>query len=560
MLVYIQHTAILGLAWALFAVSLLAAYIWGNDRRLVTIPESVQALGLEAVTPEDVKAEVLKVQGEASNGKRDEEKGESYERELEEQLPPRTGRRYIVVGGGGFLGGWIVLHLLKRGEDPMSIRIVDLAPTPVNPLVREQVGEGRGVEYVRADVTDERAIEEAFSAPWSDEEARNSVQSGAHEGEKPTRPGLTIFHAAASVRFFERHPAFLPRSTSVNVDGTLNVLRAATSSRVNADVLVYTSSAAVGCRSHRALGWPWEGPPERLYQVINEGDGGWEDDKNVEEQKKREDYCSTYHQSKAIAETLVRSWDGRTVNLPDGRTMILRTGCIRPGNAIYGPYGACWMDDCLERGSTPAWQAHVVSSFVYVENASLAHLLYEQRLLDAATVNRKGEWREEKEGLGCPVGRALPDIGGQTFCVTDPGPPVSFRDIHTIMGIFTNGTVRFTHISITFMVLLSHLFEAYSLLQHYVGRVFPLLGKHLPMLSGHLQFIQPAMFNGNTCHFVVDDRKARRSPGEGGLGYKGVWTTKGGVVKTLVEYYSGVSTGLERDGQSTISRSRVLRL
>ena len=54
------------------------------------------------------------------------------------QIPPKTGRRYIVVGGvsvlpfvplfrpylqtrnrkAGFLGGWIVLHLIQRGEDP----------------------------------------------------------------------------------------------------------------------------------------------------------------------------------------------------------------------------------------------------------------------------------------------------------------------------------------------------------------------------------------------------------------------------------------------------------
>lgn len=55
---------------------------------------------------------------------------------VSEHLPPKTGRRYIIVGGvscfsifithehgeheckAGFLGGWIVIHLLQRGEDP----------------------------------------------------------------------------------------------------------------------------------------------------------------------------------------------------------------------------------------------------------------------------------------------------------------------------------------------------------------------------------------------------------------------------------------------------------
>ncbi|KAL6833540.1 hypothetical protein J3E69DRAFT_143986 [Trichoderma sp. SZMC 28015] len=45
----------------------------------------------------------------------------------EDRLPPRKDRRYIVVGGSGFLGGQIILHLLVMGTPPEAIRIFGCA-------------------------------------------------------------------------------------------------------------------------------------------------------------------------------------------------------------------------------------------------------------------------------------------------------------------------------------------------------------------------------------------------------------------------------------------------
>ena len=94
-------------------------------------------------------------------------------------LPPKTGRRYIVVGGGGFLpgrvdrvarqslmaglAGWIVVHLLARGEDPKRIRIIDIrAPT------RKDLTTGPAAEvaFHQADVSNAESVLAAFTAQW----------------------------------------------------------------------------------------------------------------------------------------------------------------------------------------------------------------------------------------------------------------------------------------------------------------------------------------------------------------------------------------------------------
>src|SRR5262245_22666342 len=56
----------------------------------------------------------------------------------------KTGKRYLVVGGHGFLGSHIVEALLARGED--RIRVLDIAPSP---LFAGEI-EARRVEFVRA--------------------------------------------------------------------------------------------------------------------------------------------------------------------------------------------------------------------------------------------------------------------------------------------------------------------------------------------------------------------------------------------------------------------------
>lgn len=91
-------------------------------------------------------------------------------------------------------------------------------------------------------------------------------------------------------------------------------------------MLVYTSSGSVTTRRTRFWVWPWQRHPKDFVQILD-------DDTPVP--LKHNGYFSNYGASKAHAESLVRQAD-RTP-LPHGG--ILRTGCIRPGNGIFGPGG-----------------------------------------------------------------------------------------------------------------------------------------------------------------------------------------------------------------------------
>ncbi|EGN96418.1 hypothetical protein SERLA73DRAFT_141836, partial [Serpula lacrymans var. lacrymans S7.3] len=75
----------------------------------------------------------------------------------------------------------------------------------------------------------------------------------------------------------------------------------------------------------------------------------------------------------------------------------------------------------------PSWAAPMIQSFTYVENASYAHLLYEQRLL---------------ENQSSP-GPSHPDVGGKAFAITDRGNPISYGDLYLALSTLTGGKVQF---------------------------------------------------------------------------------------------------------------------
>ncbi|EAU82815.1 hypothetical protein CC1G_11332 [Coprinopsis cinerea okayama7 len=470
---------------SLATLGLLSSYTWLNDRKIVPRPPPINQLGLQPITKEGVEDALRRM--------------DEREEEMRRQMPPKTGRRYIVVGGGGSLGGWIVVHLLQRGEDPKSIRVIDLAPTPMNDTISEAI-KNDGLDYISTSITDPEATREAFCAPWKD-------------GKPGGATGITVFHTAAAIRFFEQHPVFLRRSSIVNVDGTRNVLEA--SKIAGVDVLVYTSSAGVSYKNFSSLRWPWEGPPRELYQHINEDTVG---------PRNPAEHTSNYSITKTAAERMVRGWDRTPVTDGSSGTKLLRTGCIRAGNAVFGPRGGTFVEGYLDRESTPTWTSNVVSSFLYVENGALAHLLYERRLLDL------------KEPTPAGRARTLPDIGGKSFCITDPGPPACYSDLYITFNTLTKGRVKFGHTSPTLMLLLAHLIRFYVLFQYFVTAFIPFLKGVLRPLQGDIAFLQPSAFTASLGHIIIDDSRARKSPEEGGLGYEGVWTTWQGFVKTWKDH------------------------
>ncbi|KAI0073644.1 NAD-P-binding protein [Panus rudis PR-1116 ss-1] len=509
----------------LFLVTLLfTLYVFVNDAKLKRPPPDLVNVRWSKQevreTYERVKKQSLADEGEAVS---------SSGSMLQGKLPPKTGRRYIVIGGAGFLGGWIVLHLIQRGEDPKRIRVLDIRPPERKDLKEAALGK---VDFIQVDMTDRDAVIAAFQKPWP----TSSIDT--------ILPELTVFHTAATIRFFERHPALQYLSDRINYEGTKNIVLAA--QQAGASALVFTSSGSIVVRRNRFWLWPWEREPQFFTQVITDDD--------AQLPKRHEHFFSNYAVSKCKAERFVR--DADRSSSAGGRT-VLRTGCIRPGNGIYGPGGDILVDRLLREKVNPTWVSTFVQSFVYVENCSLAHLCYEQRLIEIE--------RQQRDASG----EKNPDIGGQAFCVTDSGPTPTYGDVYGAVGTLSNGQVICIHLSLTFMLFIAHLVEWYYLLRHFLlhpssttsssdtpssapsrrpSRLRTWLVMHLlPALSGNIVFLQPSMFALTCIHLIFDDSRARLPPAKGGLGYAEARTTLEGVCNTVYQWQkNGDGDGVDR--------------
>ncbi|KAK0232310.1 NAD-P-binding protein [Armillaria nabsnona] len=444
----------------------ILAYIHDNDRKLKAIPVRAAQFSPNRWSPKDVERMASECELAAPS--------------IDDQLPPKTGRRYIVVGGAGFLGGWIVLQLLRRGEDPKRIRILDIRPPKRLDLLE---GKAEDVKFIQVDISDKMAVDAAFSEPWPDND------------ESP----ISVFNTAANIRFYERHASLIPLSAKVNIQGAENIINACR--KVGASVLVHTSSGSVSVHSSCFLLWPWQEEPKHFVQVIND------DDELIP--KTHKNFFSNYGYTKRQAEVLVCG-----ANDADG----LRTGCLRPGNGIFGAGGDMLCGAYLVRKSNPTWIQNIVSSFTYVENGALAHLLYEERLIESSK------------------------LGGQAFCIADPGAPPTYGDVYTELEVL-DGEVSFPHLSPTFMLLIAYLFEFLYLARHLLNTYgYPFLASFIPNIAGgDLVNLQPSLYNLTMVHLIFDDSRARLPPEKGGLGYKGAFTTFEGLYKTAVEHRRGLN-------------------
>ncbi|KAA1473011.1 NAD-P-binding protein [Dentipellis sp. KUC8613] len=468
-------------------ILVLYLYIRSNDAKLTALPKDLAAaFSPHRLTPEDAR-------------KAAEELAKSPIT-VDAVLPPKTGRRYIVVGGAGFLGGWIVCHLLRRGEDPRHIRVLDIR-LPTRPDLT--TGPANDVDFRQVDVSDKAAVDAAFHAPWP--------STG-----KDAPAETTVFHTAANIRFYERHPDLQHLSDKVNVQGVQNILDAARA--IGTSILIYTSSGSISVRRSRFWLWPWQKEPAFFAQVITD------DDSIIP--KRHEHTFSNYAASKIKGEKLVRAANGT----PSDAGGVLLTGSIRPGNGVYGPGGDILCGSYLVRQVNPTWIGSILQNFIYVENCSLAHLCYEARLL------------ETMHSQGSP--HPNPNLGGDAFCVTDAGPPVTYGDVYTTLHTLTDGLTVFPEMSATAMLLLSHLFELVHL-----ARMLPSplsLRRLVPALNGDLVNLQPSLFALTMVHLVWDDSRARAPPEKGGLGYEPQWTTLQGLCALVEAHKKAGGKGEER--------------
>ncbi|KIW70690.1 hypothetical protein PV04_02935 [Phialophora macrospora] len=470
----------MGLHFALLACVLglaLGAWFYHINSVLSTAPEEAEKLAGPAWTNEVIRDAYEKCRKDPPDFKK--------------YLPPTQNRRYIVFGGSGLVGGWLVEHLIMRGQDPAAIRIVDLQP-PCRELAVQHI-----VSHFKADITDRAAVERVFSSPWPSEFAHLP---------------LTVFHTAAHIHAGYRKADFLDTYMNVNVEGTRNVLEAARSA--GCDIFIATSSGSVAIKPTNLLFPPWRRYPKHFVQVTENAEPPSLD--------KLENFAGCYAYSKALAEKLVTDADDRKGGF--------RTGAIRPGHAIYG-HGAenrnSVVYDYLRRGGLQTWLFPVVLQYVSAQNVSLAHLLYEARLLE---------------------GR---DIGGNAYCVSDPGPPFRYTDLYRLLSALAHPKtpMKFTPVPPILLILIAYLSEGYIVLQRRYLSFLP------RATNFELTMLQPAVFNYSTLYIIYDDSRARKE-----LGYYPGHTTLEGLSLHLLEWNEKVEEKLKTEGKvpneaTTLERS-----
>ncbi|VUC23608.1 unnamed protein product [Clonostachys rosea] len=387
-------------------------------------------------------------------------------------LPPKLDRRYIVTGGNGLVGGYIVLQLLARGTSPEAIRILDIQATERSDMT---IGPAAQVDFIKTDITSRESIDAAFSKPWS--------KSVAHLP-------LTVFHTAAVIVISERIKLFYRLPEAVNIHGTRNVLDAAR--KAGADIFSATSSGSIAIRPISAWDCWWRSEPTNFLQFIDESDF----DKPL---RAHEEYFGNYAASKAFAERMVCG-----ENEPS-----FRTGCIRPANAVYGQFGDACFGRLLSQPVIPTWITHIIQNFVHGANVAEAHLRQE------AVLAKKGD---------CPQ-------AGRPFLVTDPNPPITFADLYGTITTLSVHPTKLQLVQPVVIFVLAHILEWYSQLPYR----FPFLKGILPEMQGDLKTLRPGLFSVCT-HVVSSDARARKPVAEGGLGYRGSYTTLQGMVTEVIEW------------------------
>ncbi|KAK4126980.1 NAD(P)-binding protein [Parathielavia appendiculata] len=393
-------------------------------------------------------------------------------------IPKKLERRYIVTGGSGLVGGYIVLQLLERGQPPDSIRIVDFRPPNRADMLD---GAAARVDFVAADISSADATHRAFAKPWPPSVAR--------------RP-LTVFHTAAVIVPSDRSRLASGFCDAVNVRGTQNVVDAA--QRAGADVLVSTTSGSISIRPVELWVPPWRMRrgqlPRRCWQVLDEKDF-------FEPLRGHDEFYANYPASKAAAERIVCA-----ANSED-----LRTGSIRPANGVYGNPTDNTLGGALAKAVLPTWTSHVVQSFVHGINVAIAHLNLEAILASPES--------------------AVSLQAGRPFVITDPNPPISYRDLYFLVQTLAVTPFRIFALQPVVVMLLSYPIEWYSLA---LAR-FPCLRKVLPELAGEVKHLKPGIFS-ICAHLVASNDVASRPVSDGGLGYTGVLTTLEGMTMEVLEW------------------------
>ncbi|KAK2073420.1 hypothetical protein P8C59_007705 [Phyllachora maydis] len=467
---------------ALLLLLLLLAYLVRLNGLMSGTPDEVRQLSPTRWTPEQLRETYRRLEANPITPA-------TYRT----KIPAKLERRYIVTGGSGLVGGYIILQLLERGTPPAAIRNVDFQPPHRADML---TGAAASVPHQPVDIASAASTRAAFAAPW------DAAVAGLP---------LTVFHAAAVIVPSDRSPRAYGLCEAVNVRGTRHVVDAARAA--GADVLVATTSGSIALRPVRFWKAPWHVLagrwPDRFWQLLDERDFF------AGPVRPRHHFHANYSASKAEAERIVCA-----ANQP-----ALRTGCIRPANSVYGILADTVLGVPLQRRTCPQWIAHITQSFAHGANVAVAHLQLEAVLAPGP-------------------GRAGAPQAGRPFVVTDPNGPITYGDLYAALTTLVRAPLRRLRLAPLPVLLLAHAVEAYC-----DGRAAVGAPAWLPPVTGELGLVKPAIFSIVT-HLIARSDAAARSVADGGLAYTGVVTTLDGMVMELVEWNWEMQAQAEGKGKA----------
>lgn len=239
--------------------------------------------------------------------------------------------RWLVVGGGGWTGSFLVAHLLRISRDDAQgeelVHVIDICPPKT-----EMQYLHNGALFHTCDITDAAAVEEAV---------------------RTINPRV-VFHLASMIDL-RPYPSELLEQ--INVKGTLNILNAI-----------------------RQASWPENEPRFFVYtSTIDVVSGMWGvSNANEDTAYADKNPANHYKRTKIMAEKISLASD----------CDMLRTVALRPGH-IYGP-GDPILSYVLS-SNIGLGSASSRMSFVYVQNCALAHILAALMLIKEVEGNADGQ-------------------------------------------------------------------------------------------------------------------------------------------------------------------------
>ncbi|CAE6528437.1 unnamed protein product [Rhizoctonia solani] len=475
--------------WIILGViTLIGGYLFTLSKRLTTPHPSVLAHKAVFMSDDDLAKVVVPTPQDMADAMR--------------LHGPATGKAYIVIGGSGLVGQYIVRTLLARGET--LVRIIDVAEP--KPSANSDVDNLSRAEFVKADVSDYQSIADAISRPFG----------------STKRTAQVIIHTVAAIRNFERLSYVKHLSHRVNVQGTNNIIKAS-QELGTVGALVYTSSAAVCVRPAKYM---WLG-------LFGTRPGALVGDETPEDIPRLNNH---YISTKLEGEQLVRAADG---------VKGIRTSILRPGMVIMGPESMFAALVLKNPDVNPTWGSGFTNGILNAWDLGRAHVQLADALFNRpddvagqsfaitgqTTAHPFHEVRRMFQvSLEYPVGASVSKHDTQFYSRNG----LRFRELP---GEYPDSNLlllaKWVEIELP-LYLLSHVLEVFLLARYLVlNTASKFTGAQVSpvpqwAMKSRVLFLQPAMWDLNLVDAIVDDTRARKV-----LGYRNYWSTEQTIKWTI---------------------------